>query len=142
MRKYLIPLSLAALAAASSSAFAVTASDNFQARITILTSCTVTAADLDFGNVGVINGGETTTASVAVNCSAGTAHSVSFDSAGLVTNYAGTMTGPGGSVTYNAFLSGIGGVGAQNYTINGSLPAQATPAAGSYTDNQTVYVNY
>ena len=56
MRKYLLPLSVAALAAASSSAFALQASDNFQARITIQTSCVVTANDLDFGNVGVIAG--------------------------------------------------------------------------------------
>ena len=54
MRNYLLPLSLAALAAAASSAFAAQTSANFQAKVTIITSCVVTAAPLDFGDVGVI----------------------------------------------------------------------------------------
>ncbi len=142
MRKYLLPLSLAALAAASSSAFAVTASDNFQARITILTSCVVTANDVDFGNVGVIAGGEAASGSVAVNCSAGTPFTLSFDAAGTQFNYNGNMSNGVSNVAYNAALSGNGGVGPANFTINAILPAQATPTPGIYTDNRTVYVNY
>lgn len=142
MRKILLPLSIAAFAAASSPAFAVTTSDNFQTRINILTSCAVVANDVDFGSVGVIAGGESASGTVAVNCSAGTAYTLSFDAGGTSFNYSGTMTNGVDTVAYNAALSGNGGVGPGNFTINAVLPAQVTPAAGLYTDNRTVYVNY
>jgi spore coat protein U-like protein len=142
MRKLLLPLSLAALAAASSSAFALQASDSFQSRITIQTSCVVTANDLDFGNVGVIAGGENASANVAVNCSAGTAYTLSFDSVNPVTSFNSSMVNGANSVAYSAAISGGGGTGPASYTITGVLPAQTTPVPGIYTDNKTVYVNY
>jgi len=46
MRKYLLPVAAAAFAVAATSSYAAQTSDNFQARITIVTSCIVTAADL------------------------------------------------------------------------------------------------
>jgi spore coat protein U-like protein len=142
MRKYLIPAAALALAAASSTAFALQASDGFQARVTIQTSCLVTANDLDFGNVGVIVGGETTTSNVAVNCSAGTAYTLSFDNTLSVTSYNSTMVNGANSVAYSAAISAGSGTGPANYTITGTLPAQTTPVPGIYTDNQTVYVTY
>lgn len=142
MRKYLLPLAAGAVVAASTSAFALQANDNFQARITIQTSCLVTADDLDFGNVGVIVGGETASSNVAVNCSAGTVYTLSFDSLTTVTSYNSTMNNGADTVSYSAAISAGGGTGPANFIINGVLPAQATPAAGIYTDNQTVFVNY
>jgi spore coat protein U-like protein len=142
MRSYLLPLSIAALAAASSSAFALQASDNFQARITIQTSCLVTASDLDFGNVGVIAGGETASANVDVNCSAGTVYTLSFDSATSVTSFNDTMINGAEDVAYSAAISAGGGTGPGSYVISGVLPAQSTPTPGIYTDNHTIYVNY
>lgn len=142
MRKYLLPLAAGAVVAASTSAFALQANDNFQARITIQTSCVVTADDLDFGNVGVIAGGEAATANVDVNCSAGTAYTLSFDSLAIVTSYNDTMDNGASTVAYSAAISAGGGTGPASFVINGVLPAQATPAAGIYTDNKTVYVNY
>jgi spore coat protein U-like protein len=142
MRKYLLPLSFLSLIAASGSALALQASDGFQARITIQTSCIVTADDLDFGNVGVINGGETASANVDVNCSAGTPYTLSFDSLLSVTSYNDAMVNGASSVAYSAAISAGGGTGPASYTIDGVLPSQVTPAAGIYTDNQTVYVNY
>ena len=142
MRKYLLPLAAGAVVAASTSAFALQANDNFQARITIQTSCLVTADDLDFGNVGVIVGGETASSNVAVNCSAGTVYTLSFDSLTTVTSYNSTMNNGADTVSYSAAISAGGGTGPANFLINGVLPAQATPAAGIYTDNQTVFVNY
>ena len=142
MRKYLLPLSLAALAAATSSAIAAQTSANFQARVTIITSCVVTAAPLDFGNVGVIAGGESAQAAVNVNCSAGTPHTISFDTLTSVTAYTGAMLNGAASVGYSAALSGAGATGPASYTIDGVLLVQATPAAGVYTQHRTVYVNY
>lgn len=142
MRKYLLPLSAAALAAASSSAFAAQSSDNFQARINIQTACVVTAADLDFGNVGVIDGTEVTTAAVDVNCTAGTAYTLSFSASSAVTSYSSNMAFGANNVAYNASLSAGGGTGPASFTINGSLPLQTTPVPGTYTETRTLYVNY
>jgi spore coat protein U-like protein len=144
MRKYLLPVAAVSFAAIASSSYAAQTSDNFKARITIVTSCIITAADLDFGNVGVIVGGETATAAVNVNCSAGTPYSLSFSAvaAPLVTAYTGTMVNGIEDVAYSAALSGIGGVGPGTFTINGSLPAQVTPPAAIYTDNRVLYLNY
>jgi spore coat protein U-like protein len=142
MRKYLLPLAAAAALLSSSSAFAAQATANFQARVTIQTSCLVTAGSLDFGNVGVINGGETASSTVNVNCSAGTAYAIGFDTLALVTSYTGAMVNGLEDVAYSAALSGAAGVGPQTFTISGILPAQVTPTPAIYTDNRTVYVNY
>lgn len=147
MRKYLLPLAAGALVAAAASANAAQTSANFQARITIQTACVVSATNLDFGNVGVINGGETATSNVSVNCSNGTPYGLSLANVGSVTAITGTMTnvGNGEDVDYSAALSSAGGTGtgsAQAYTIDGVLPTQSTPTPAIYTDNRTVYVNY
>ena len=142
MRKYLLPIAAATFAVAATSSYAAQTSDNFQARITIVTSCIVTAADLDFGNVGVIVGGETATAAVNVNCSGGTPYTLSFDPALAVAAYVGTMVNGAEDVAYSAALSGIGGIGPGAFTIDGSLPGQVTPPAAIYTDNRVLYLNY
>lgn len=145
MRKYLFPLAAGALVAAAASSNAAQTSANFQARITIQTACVVSASNLDFGNVGVINGGETATANVDVNCSNGTPYTLSFNNSSAVTSYTGAMVNGAEDVAYSAALSSAGATGsgvAQTYTIDGVLPAQSTPTPGIYTDNRTVYVNY
>ena len=142
MRKYILPIAAVLAIAGVSSANAAQTSANFQSRINILSACVVTAAPLDFGNVGVIAGGETATSAVAVNCSAGTAYTISFSSSAAVSAYSGTMINGAESVAYSAALSGAGGVGPGSYTIAGVLPAQATPSSKLYVDNRTVYVTY
>ena len=145
MRKYLLPLAATAALLSASPVFAAQTSANFQAKVTIQTSCVVTAGALDFGNVGVINGTESTTSTVAVNCSAGTPYTLSFNqTTGGVTSYNSAMTNStnGEDVAYSASLSGTGGTGPGSYTITGTLPAQTTPSPAQYTDNKVVYLNY
>ena len=145
MRKYLLPLAATAALLSASPVFAAQTSANFQAKVTIQTSCVVTAGALDFGNVGVINGTESTTSTVAVNCSAGTPYTLSFNqTTGGVTSYNSAMTNStnGQHVSYSATLSGAGGTGPGSYTITGTLPVQTTPAPAQYTDNKVVYLNY
>jgi spore coat protein U-like protein len=149
MRKYLLPLAAAAAVLGSAPAFALQSSDGFSTTITIQTSCVVTAPDLNFGNVGVISGTETVTDNIDVNCSAGTAYWLSFNSdpllinQSIVLNAAAMDNGAGSTVTYNAVIGGgAAGVGPALYPIIVSLPPQVTPAPGIYTDSQTVYVNY
>jgi spore coat protein U-like protein len=142
MRKHLLPIAAGLVAVAATSSYAAQTSDNFQARITIVTSCIVTAADLDFGNVGVIVGGETASAPVNINCSAGTPWTLSFDPALSVTAYSSAMVNGAEDVAYSAALTGAGGSGPASLAINGSLPGQVTPSAAIYTDNRVLYLNY
>lgn len=142
MRKLLFPLVASAALLNSSAAFAAQTSANFQARVTIQTSCIVSAANLDFGNVGVIAGAETASSSVNVNCTAGTPYTVSFNSLSAVTSYNSTMVNGLEDVAYSAALSGAGGIGPGVFTISGTLPAQVTPPAALYTESRTVYVTY
>lgn len=145
MHKYLLPLVAAATVVGALSANAAQTSAGFQARITIVTACNVSATALDWGNVGVIAGGEAASATVGVNCSNGTPYTLSFAALSSVTAYSSTMVNGAEDVAYSAALSGAGGTGTgalQNYTISGSLPAQTTPTPAIYTDNQTVYLNY
>jgi spore coat protein U-like protein len=148
MRKYLLPLSVAALAAASSSAFAAQTSDNFNASITIQSTCAVAAGDLNFGNVGLITGTETATATVEVTCTGNTAYTLSFSSASttdpltVVSSISSAMSNGTEEVDYTATLSATGGTGTDTFSINGALPVQPSPSAGTYTDTNTVYVTY
>jgi len=141
-RRYLPPAVAAGLLACAAPALAVQTSDGFVSRIAIQTSCTVVASDLDFGAVGTINGGETAAATVTVQCSLGTPYGLSFSPFAPVTSYAGQMVNGPQQVLYSAVLSAAGGIGPGSHTIMGLLAAQATPPAGIYTDNRTVYVNY
>ncbi len=115
---------------------------NFQARISIQTSCTVSANQLNFGAVGTIMGGETAVSTVNVVCSAGTPYTISFSPLASVTSYNGSMINGAGSVAYSANLSAAGGIGLGTHTIGGVLTPQATPAPAIYTDNRTVYLTY
>jgi spore coat protein U-like protein len=145
MRKYLLPLATVLAVAGASSAFAAQTSANFQARVTIQTSCVVTAGALDFGNVGVITGSETATSTVSVNCSAGTPYTLSFNNATTgITSYSSAMTNgsTAETVAYSASLSGAGGTGPGSFTITGQLASQTTPSPRQYTDNKVVYLNY
>lgn len=144
MRKYLLPVAAAVAALSSAAAFAAQTSDTFQTRIAIQTSCSILVGDVDFGNVGVINGTETASGTVDVNCSAGTGWTVSFDSVLPQTTLSSTMTNVNGEdVAYNASLTSGGGSGPASFAINASLPAQVTPTPGvTYTDNRTLYLNY
>ena len=65
MRKYLLPIAACAAMLGSAAAFAAQTSDTFQTRIAIQTSCAITVGDVDFGNVGVINGTETASGAVS-----------------------------------------------------------------------------
>ena len=143
MHKYLIPLAATAAFVGASSVFAAQTNDSFQSRITIQTSCLVIASSVDFGNVGVINGTETASGSVNVNCSAGTPWALSFSSTSSVVTIASAMTNVNGEdVAYSAALSGTSGTGPATLSILAALPSQVTPLPAIYTDNQVVYVNY
>lgn len=115
----------------------------FEARITIITACTVSASNLNFGNVGIITGTQTTTATVNVVCSSGTPYALSFSGSSTVTAFTGQMSNSGNHVTYTATMLGPNaGTGSATHTILGSIPLQPTPPSAIYVDNRTIYLNY
>ena len=135
-------LSLAALSAAMMSAplasQAATATGTFDVLLTLIGSCTVTQADnMDFGTrteAEVNTGGINATSTVGITCSNNTTYTVGLSG----TNGTRAMTSANASsVAYELFqpdgttawdnASTVGGTGnsaQQDYTVNGTIPAQ------------------
>jgi spore coat protein U-like protein len=138
-----IALACVMLAAASRDASAAQLIVPFEARVTIITACAVSSTNLNFGNVGIITGTQTATATVSVECSSGTPYALSFSGSSTVTAYTGQMTNSGNNVTYTATLVGPNAsVGTATHTILGSIPLQPTPPSAIYTDNRTIFLDY
>jgi spore coat protein U-like protein len=114
----------------------------FQAHINIQTSCQVTATSVDFGNVGVISGGEQATGTVTVLCSSGTPYTMSLSPTAGVTALNGQMVNGGNQIGYALSLSSAGGSGPGSATLTAVLFTQPTPPGGTYIDNRTVYLDY
>ena len=145
MRKNIILLAAGAVLLSSSVAFALTATDAFQATVTISSNCIIVADDLNFGTLGVITGTETATSNVAVTCSNGTAYDLSFSGVVGGLTDSGLMVNGGEDVAYNVALSSPGNIGTGsviNSSILGSLPVQSTPTAGVYTVADSLTVIY
>jgi spore coat protein U-like protein len=144
MHKYLLPVLAAAALFSATNANAYTATGNFTARITLLSSCTVGATDLDFGTTAQITGVQTATSTVSVTCSnnrpfALSLNAVTEEMVGVTVNtevVAYTTAWAGGVST------GTGTGASQNFTINGTLDAQATPSDQDYTQARVVTVTY
>jgi spore coat protein U-like protein len=135
----------------------------FQVKATVLASCQVSAADLDFGNYAPTTGADTAAdTTIDVTCTDGTAYTVALDggsvmhdvsaramsdgnshdlSYGLYTT-AGFTTGWGDGTASTATVGGTGNGAAQALTVYGRLPAGQYVPAASYTDQITVTVTY
>jgi spore coat protein U-like protein len=156
---------LAAVCAAAlvgQAAHATSATSNLQVQLTILPSCTVSSANpMDFGSVGTLTGAINASTSILVNCTQGTQYWVSADGGGAQSINARLMTGGmGGSVGYQLYqdqahlqvwgntgpavdeMPGFGVGIATPIQVYGQVPAQTTPAPGSYSDYVNVTVNY
>lgn len=164
---------VAALAAAtlfSGHAMAEIATANFQVKITILKSCSVTAgssSDIDLGSVLSTATNSPGSNTISVTCSKTTPYYIGLTPSNNSTAGAGEMsptvvgsntdkvpyqlhsesaTGPvwGNTATTTAVGNGVSGVGtgaAQTHTVYAVAPgANYTPA--SYADRVTVTVNY
>ena len=155
---------LAALTATSaiSPAVAATVSTNLGVRIVIEASCTVAApSNLDFGVRGVLDANVDATTTVNVTCTNTLPYTVGLGAGGgtgaTVTDR--RMTGPSSAtVNYAIYrdsartlnwgnstgteIAGTGNGSVQPLTVYGRVPAQSTPAAGTYTDTVQVTVTY
>lgn len=147
-----------------SQAYAATVTDDFDVRITIQNTCTIstTVSDLDFGTAQLLTANTDNQTSFAVTCTNGLPYTMGL-SAGAQPSSPGVtttrrMTGAGQFVSYDLFqdsgrtthwgnagadLKSANGTGAaQPYDVFGRVPAQTTPAAGSYLDTVRLTVTY
>ena len=144
-------------------AIAQVATTTFNVQIIIDAECLINSAtDLDFGTTGVIAAPIDAASEIAVQCTTGTPYNIGLN-AGIgsgATVDTRLMTGPGAATVAYSLYSDAGrsvvwgetvgtntvastGTGAdQVFPVYGRVPAQGTPATGTYTDTVTVTVTY
>lgn len=140
-------------------------STTFNVTITINANCTIAATNLAFGPQGVLAAAVTSTSSVTVTCTNTTPYTVGLNAgtgsgntetsrhmfgttAGNTTSsiayhlYKADLTTEWGDATVAARVGGTGTGAAQVLTVNGSVPAQATPAPDTYSSTVTATVYF
>lgn len=152
----------ASLLVAASAANAATATDTFQSRIVIQAECKIQATNtLDFGTNGVLDANVDASATFDVQCTNTTAYNVGLDAGTTTGGSIATRKMDSGSATvdYEMYsdsgrttnwgetvgtdtVAGTGNGAVQTLTVYGRVPAQTTPAAGTYTDLVTITVTY
>ena len=138
-----------ALAALAGPANAASVVGTFKASVVItpVSACVISVTNMDFGTLTAVTGTETATSNVQVRCPQGVFLTASFLSTGLATTRNSAMTGPGGAkINFTMSLAGWFGFGLGNTplttVITGKLAATPTPANGTYTSVETLYVIY
>jgi len=138
---------------ATSASFSVSATD--------VTTCAVNASTLNFGAAGVLRSALDATSSVAVTCTNSAPYTLALDGGlSAATNPAQRkMTLGGQAITYGLYqdsgrsqpwgdstgtntVAGTGSGLTQTFTVYGRVPAQTTPAPGTYTDTVVVTLSY
>lgn len=154
MKKFTNLLLASALTMGAAAVQAQTATANFQVTATVVSSCSVAATDLAFGNYTATAGLPLDTSStITVTCTNGENYGIDVGALPMTR----TMAGPGGSTlnygmfsdnTYGAAFgfgpTALTGIGvAQNYTVFGRVPAgQFAARSGAHADTVTVTVTY
>jgi spore coat protein U-like protein len=133
----------------------------FTVQATNITTCSVSAAALNFGATGVLRANLDATTSISVTCTSQAPYTVALDGglSGATDPTLRKMTSSGTSVTYGLYqdnsrttpwgsstgvntLAGTGSGLAQNFTVYGRVPAQTTPAPGTYSDTVVLTLSY
>jgi spore coat protein U-like protein len=152
---------LAGLALVGGSAQATTTTQTFGVTLLITAECVINStATLDLGSSGVINANHDSTTPIHIQCTNSTPYTIGLDkgtttgasigqrkliSGAAIVNYNLYSDSPGGTVwgdTSGAWVSSTGNGADQTFTVYGRVPAQTTPAPGTYTDLVTVTVTY
>jgi len=147
----------------ATASYAATATTTMAVQVTITATCLINSAStLNFGNsIGVLAANVDQTSTIQVTCTNTTPYNIGLNagtgtgatvatrkltSGANTINYtlysnSGRTTVWGNTVSTDT-VAGTGNGSAQNYTVYGRIPAQTTPAPGSYTDTITVTVTY
>jgi spore coat protein U-like protein len=152
----------ACLLASAAPSFAVTSTATFTVQVTIVATCTINSAStLNFGSQGVFTANVDQSSTIQVQCTNTTPYNIGLD-AGVgsgATVAVRKMTSGGATVNYTLYsdsghttvwgttigtntVAATGNGAAQSYTVYGRIPAQTTPAPGTYADTVTVTVTY
>ena len=137
------------------------ASFSTSATATVLSACIVSAQNINFGTVGFLASNTDATGAITVQCDLGLPYTVSLNGgiSGATNPTLRQMSFSGSTVTYGLYqdsarsqpwgntmgsntVAGIGTGSSQTLTVYGRIPAQTTPAPGTYTDTIVVTVGY
>jgi len=159
LRVFLLASIAVALPAALAPAATKTAKFNVTA--TVQSDCTVTATNLAFGTLGLIQSNVDATSTITITCTPNTAYTVGLNEgtvAGsridnrLMGNGAATLTFQLYSNSQRTQVWGttdgvdtVGGSGtglATNLTVYGRIPTQNTPTVGNYATEITATITY
>lgn len=158
----LLCLLVASTVAQSVAAMAATATSTFTVSITLQASCVISSTGpLAFGNQGVLNSAVNASSTLGVQCTSSTPFNVGLNAGAtagattttrLLSSGANTVgykiysdsgrTSLWGNTVGTDTVSQTGTGAVQNVTLYGQVPAQATPAPGSYSDTVTVTITY
>lgn len=130
------------------------ASFTFQVNATVINDCTISAAPVNFGSNGVLNGTVRATGSLSVRCTNNNAYRITLNGGSVASDVTArkmkpasgsgriayrlsqTLDGPiwGDGTGSTAVHTGTGTGNTTGVTIYGMVPAQTTPAPGDYSD--------
>jgi spore coat protein U-like protein len=138
---------------ATSAPFTVTATD--------ASNCSVSASTLNFGSVGVLASAVNATSAVTVTCTNALPYTIALDGglSGATNPTQRAMSQAAQQITYGLYrdsaraqpwgdsvgtntAAGTGSGLAQTLTVYGRVPAQTTPAPGTYSDTVVVTISY
>jgi spore coat protein U-like protein len=138
---------------ATSAPFTVTATD--------ASNCSVSASTLNFGSVGVLGSAVNATSAVTVTCTNALPYTIALDGglSGATNPTQRVMLQAAQQITYGLYrdsaraqpwgdsvgtntAAGTGSGLAQTLTVYGRVPAQTTPAPGTYSDTVVVTISY
>jgi spore coat protein U-like protein len=135
--------------------------DTFNVSATVVSSCTVTTTNLNFGSVSVLSANVDASNSVSVICTSTTPYQVRLDGGvaaatdptqrkmslgankityGLYRELARSL--PWGATDGTNTQAGTGTSSAIGHTIYGRIPPQTSPPPGTYTDTVVVTISF
>jgi spore coat protein U-like protein len=136
-------------------------SASFTAGAGYTATCSVSAATLSFGSTGVLSAALDGTTSLTTTCSASTPYTIGLDGGNAGASdptqrkmsYGGTQityglyqnaarSQPWGNSTGTNTAAGTGTGSGQPITVYGRVPAQTTPAPGTYSDSIVATLTY
>ena len=132
----------------------------FTASATVVNNCLISATNVSFGTAGVLSSNLSAAGSISASCTNGDAFRISLNGGASGNVAARTLQrqGGGGAVGYQLYtdsarsipwgdgtagtsmVTGTGSGNAQVINVYGRVPAQATPAPGSYSDTITATI--
>ena len=141
--------------------YGIKGSTSSSATATVVSSCNVSATNINFGSIGLLTGNTDATGTLTIQCNSTLPYTVSLNGGisgatdptqrkmafsstniiyGLYRDSARSL--PWGATVGTNTASGTGTGASQNLTVYGRIAPQATPKPGAYTDTIVVTVGY